>query len=75
MTTDTETGDFVAALDEKLKTLPRSLLLSHVVGPSPAEGQPRAYVPPTAALRTDSREVIHERALQDIAKARFGFPT
>jgi len=82
MTTDTDTeaesvenSDFVAALDEKLKTLPRSLLLSQVVGPSPAVGQPRAYVPPTAALRTESREVIHERALQDIAKARFAFPT
>jgi len=71
----TANGDFVSALDTRLKTLPRSLLLSQVVGPSPAPGQPRAYVPPTAALRSESRQVVHNRALQDIAKARFAFPT
>ncbi len=71
----TANGDFVGALDTRLKTLPRSLLLSQVVGPSPAPGQPRAYVPPTAALRSESRQVVHNRALQDIAKARFAFPT
>ena len=68
-------GDFITALDAKLKTLPRSLLLSQLVGPSPAPGQPRAYVPPTAALRSESRQVVHDRALQDIAKLRFAFPT
>jgi len=68
-------GDFITALDAKLKTLPRSLLLSELVGPSPAPGQPRAYVPPTAALRSESRQVVHDRALQDIAKLRFAFPT
>jgi hypothetical protein len=68
-------GDFITALDAKLKTLPRSLLLSQVVGPSPAPGQPHAYVPPTAALRSESRQLVHDRALQDIARSRFAFPT
>lgn len=78
MTADSNTtadGDFVSALDTRLKTLPRSLLLSQTVGPSPAPGQPRAYVPPTAALRSEARQLVHNRALQDIAKARFAFPT
>ena len=73
--TESTNNDFVSAVDARLKTLPRSLLLSQVVGPSPAAGQPRAYVPPTAALRSESRQLIHVRAIQDIAKARFGFPT
>lgn len=73
--TATVDTDFVAKLDEKLKALPKSLLLSQIVGPSPAPGQLRAYVPPTAALRSESRQLIHDRAVQDIAKARFGFPT
>ena len=68
-------SDFVSLLDSKLKTLPRSLLLSQVVGPSPATGQPHAYVPPTAAMRSEARQLTHNRALQDIASARFAFPT
>ena len=68
-------SDFVSLLDSKLKTLPRSLLLSQVVGPSPAPGQPHAYVPPTAAMRSEARQLTHNRALQDIAGARFAFPT
>ncbi len=69
-------GDPVSRAASTLKEgLPRSLLLSQVLGPSPAPGQPRAYVPPTAALRSEAREAIHERALRDIARARFGFPT
>ncbi|HET8944893.1 MAG TPA: hypothetical protein VFO59_08945 [Dehalococcoidia bacterium] len=68
-------SDFVSLLDSKLKTLPRSLLLSQVVGPSPAPGQPHAYVPPTAAMRSEARQLTHNRALQDIASARFAFPT
>lgn len=76
MTGDSQSAnDFVGALDARLKTLPRSLLLSRVVGASPAAGQPRAYVPPTAALRSESRQLSHDRALQDIAKLRFAFPT
>ncbi len=77
MTEDSKSAnsDFVSVLDAKLKTLPRSLLLSQVVGPSPAPGQPHAYVPPTAALRSEAREITHQRALQDIAAARFAFPT
>ncbi len=78
MTDDADTtvnGDFVSTLDAKLKALPKSLLLAQLVGPGPALGQPRAYVPPTAALRSESRQITHDRALADIAKARFGFPT
>ncbi len=55
--------------------LPKSLLLSDVVGEPPAPGQPRAYVPLTMPLRTESRQLIHDRALNDIARLRFGFPT
>ncbi len=55
--------------------LPESLLLSHMLGPAPASGQPRAYVPSTAALRSEARSLLHERALRDIVRLRFGFPT
>jgi hypothetical protein len=51
------------------------LLLADVVGPPPAPGQPAAYVPPTYALRTEARQLIHDRALKDIARLRFAFPT
>lgn len=56
-------------------SLPDNLLLAQVVGPAPAAGQPVAYVPPTYALRTESRQLIHDRATKDIARLRFGFPT
>ena len=55
--------------------LPKSLLLSDVVGEPPAPGQPAGYVPPTTPLRTESRQLIHDRALKDITRLRFGFPT
>lgn len=55
--------------------LPKSLLLSDVVGEPPAPGQPAVYVPPTTPLRTESRQLIHDRALKDITRLRFGFPT
>ncbi|TMC00503.1 MAG: hypothetical protein E6J42_00700 [Chloroflexi bacterium] len=68
--------DPVTRATSRLKdSLPASLLLSQVLGPSPAPGQPRAYVPPTAALRSEARQMIHDRALKDIVAARFGFPT
>ncbi|MDO8614561.1 MAG: hypothetical protein Q7T33_02340 [Dehalococcoidia bacterium] len=57
------------------RSLPANLLLAQFVGPAPAPGQPTAYVPPTAALRSAARETIHERALADIARLRFAFPT
>jgi hypothetical protein len=56
-------------------TLPKTLLLKDVVGAPPPPGQPAAYIPPTLPLRTESRELIHDRALADIARLRFGFPT
>ena len=55
--------------------LPESLLLSQMLGPAPAAGQPRAYVPPTAGLRSEARGLLHEKALRDIVRLRFGFPT
>jgi hypothetical protein len=55
--------------------LPQSLLLSQMLGQAPAPGQPYAYVPPTAPLRSEARGLIHTRALNDIVRLRFGFPT
>ncbi len=55
--------------------LPATMLLADVMGPPPAPGQPAAYVPPTHALRTEARQLIHDRALKDIARLRFAFPT
>lgn len=54
--------------------LPSSVLLSDVTGAAPAAG-PSAYVPATATLRSEAREAIHAKAVNDIAKARFDFPT
>ena len=56
-------------------SLPPALLLSQMLGPAPPPGQPRAYVPPTAALRSEARDLLHQRALRDIVRLRFGFPT
>jgi hypothetical protein len=63
------------ALSHLKAIMPQSPLLSQVVGPAPAAGQPAAYVPLTYASRTASRQLIHDRALKDIARLRFGFPT
>lgn len=63
------------AVDRLAGTLPRTPLLSEVLGGAPPAGQPRAYIPPTAALRTEARETIHLRAVRDIARLRFAFPT
>jgi hypothetical protein len=57
------------------EAMPEALLLSQLVGPAPAPGSPAAYVPPTYASRTESRQLIHDKALKDIARLRFGFPT
>src|SRR3989304_4773864 len=56
-------------------TLPPTLLLSQVLGPPLAAGQPRAYVPPTAAIRSEARDLLHQKALRDIVRLRFEFPT
>ncbi len=43
--------------------------------PAAAANQPRVYVPRTYDLRSEARGVIHLRAVRDIARVRFGFPT
>lgn len=77
--TDEPGGNSVDVIDKVVSTvkgsLPGELLLSKVVGPAPPPGQPVAYIPPTYALRTESRQLIHDRALKDIARLRFAFPT
>jgi len=74
-TTANNDGPIGRATTAIKENLPKSLLLSDVVGGPPAPGQPAAYVPPTMPLRTESRQLIHSRALNDIARLRFGFPT
>lgn len=54
--------------------LPSSVLLSDLTGGAPSAG-PSAYVPSTVALRSEARETIHAKAVNDIAKERFNFPT
>ena len=68
--------DAVGKLSASLKAnLPPALLLSQMLGPAPPPGQPRAYVPATAALRSEARDLLHQKALRDIVRLRFGFPT
>ncbi|MEX0682982.1 MAG: hypothetical protein WD904_10240 [Dehalococcoidia bacterium] len=75
-TTTTEPSNPVDKAVSRIKeNLPPSLLLAEVVGPPPPPGQPTAYIPPTYALRSESRQLIHDRALKDIARLRFAFPT
>jgi hypothetical protein len=71
-----ESDDPIDRTVQMLKAgLPDPPLLSEVVGPAPSPGQPVAYIPPTYAQRTESRQLIHDRALKDIVRLRFGFPT
>ena len=63
------------ALARLKDNFPKSQLLSSVVGPAAAPGEAVAYVPPTYASRTESRQLIHDRAMRDITRLRFGFPT
>ena len=72
----TENGNFVTKAAAQIRAnLPSALLLAQALGPAPLPGQQRAYVPPTHALLSEAREIVRLRALQDIAAARFGFPT
>lgn len=64
-----------AAVSGVTENLPSGVLLADIVGPAPAGGQLAAYVPPTHSLRTESRQLLHDRAIKDIARLRFGFPT
>jgi hypothetical protein len=67
--------DAIGKLSATLKNLPQALLLSQMLGPAPTPGQLRAYLPPTAALRSEARDLLHQKALRDIVRLRFGFPT
>lgn len=63
MTDEQETSADTAGPVDRATTairdnLPKSLLLSNVVGEPPAPGQPTVYVPPTMPLRTESRQLI-----------------
>ena len=72
--TDHERQDAVGRVAEALQRgLPRFVLLSS--SPRPAPGRPVAYEPPTVRMRSEAREAVHDRAIQDIARERFGFPT
>jgi hypothetical protein len=55
-------------------SLPQSLLLSELMGGVSAGGK-TAYVPPTASILSEARAAVHAKAVTDIAKERFGFPT
>ena len=52
--------------------LPQSVLLAQTRADRRG---PRPYTPPTAALRSEARQALHDRALQDIARLRFAFPS
>jgi len=75
--TEDHSGDDAIARASAIvkENLPQTLLLSQVLGPPPAAGQPRAYVPPTAAIRSEARDLLHQKALRDIVRLRFEFPT
>jgi len=75
--TEDHSGDDAIARASAIvkENLPQTLLLSQVLGPPPAAGQPRAYVPPTAAIRSEARDLLHQKALRDIVRLRFAFPT
>lgn len=74
-TTSTNKDPVEATVATIKEAMPEALLLSQLAGPAPAPGSPAAYVPPTYASRTESRQLIHDKALKDIARLRFGFPT
>jgi hypothetical protein len=74
-TTTADSNDPVDRAMTSIKALPERVMLADLVGPAPAPGAPVAYVPPTLAMRTESRQLIHDRALKDIVRLRFGFPT
>ena len=74
-TTTADSNDPVDRAMTSIKALPEKVMLADLVGPAAAPGAPVAYVPPTLAMRTESRQLIHDRALKDIVRLRFGFPT
>lgn len=70
---DKSKRDPVARIAGRLRAgLPQFLLLGR--GAPAAPGEPRPYEPGIVTL-SESRAAAHVRAVQDIARARFGFPT
>lgn len=56
-----------------MASLPQALLLAR--SPSATPGLPRVYTPPTDNLRSEARETLYLKALNDVARIRFAFPT
>ena len=52
--------------------LPQFLLLAHAAPPAPS---PRPYAPPIGIILSEGRALSHQKAIQDIARERFAFPT
>ncbi len=67
-----EPGPAARAVAALRSSLPQYLLLGR--GARPAPGTPRPYQPRIATL-SESRAAAHLKAVADIAKARFDFPT
>ena len=69
---DTETDPVERAVSGLRSSLPQFLLLTGAV---PVAAGPQPYQPPTAGPAGEARAALHQRALQDISRERFGFPT
>lgn len=77
MAQDTSAADDPIARVTSLvrSSVPDTHMLAHLVGEAPTGTETAAYIPPTWALRTEARETIHLRAVADIARLRFAYPT
>lgn len=72
----TAADDPIARVTSLVKSsVPDNHMLAHVVGEAPTGAETAAYIPPTWALRSEARDTIHLRAVADIARLRFAFPT
>lgn len=70
---DTKPDPVASAASGLRASLPQFLLLAGA--PPVAPGQRRPYDPPTTTPLGEARVALHRRALQDIARQRFHFPT
>ena len=65
-----------SAVDQVASSLREGLPQSVLLAQTRADRRgPRPYAPPTAALRSEAREALHDRAIKDIAQLRFAFPS